>query len=112
MNPSSCNKMKKKTKTASDKKVIILSGEITGLDAIKLYKTLDSFKKGKHKEIIVDLRKVEYMDSNCLGALIYSQTVLNKYDKKLALSAPHGFIENLFLDCYFDQVFEIRETYK
>lgn len=88
--------MKKKIKVVGDKKVIILSGEITGLDAIKLYKILEGFKKGEDEEILIDLKKVEYLDSNCLGALMYSQILLNKYNKKLVLSAPRGYIENLF----------------
>ena len=111
-NSLSCKKMKKKIKTVGNKKVVILSGKITGLDAVMLHKTLEDFKKGKDKEIIVDLLEVEYMDSNCLGALLYSQILLNKYDKSLVLSAPHGFIENLFRNCSFDKIFKIIESYE
>lgn len=103
--------MKKKLKTIGKKKVLILSGEITGFDAIRLFQILEDFKKDKHKEFIVDLRNVEHMGSNCLGALAYSQIVLNKYNKKLVLSASYGYIKNLFRDCLFDQIFEIVESY-
>lgn len=100
-----------KRKTVGNKKVVIFSGEIIGLDAIRLFTILEEFNKEKYKEIIVDLRNVEYMDSNCLGALIYSQIVLNKNDKKLILSAPSDLVAKLFRDCSFDHVFEIVESY-
>lgn len=104
--------MRRKTKTVGDRKVIILSGKVTGYDAIKIHKTLEELKKGKNKEVIIDLRKVEYMDSNCLGALMYSQIALNKYGKKIFLSAPQDFLAKLFRDCSYDKVFEIVETYE
>ena len=103
--------MEKKLKTIGKKKVLILSGEITGFDAIRLFQILEDFKNDKHKEFIVDLRNVEHMDSNCLGALAYSQILLNKHNKKLVLSASYGYIKNLFRDCLFDQIFEIVESY-
>ena len=104
--------MNKKIKTDKIKKVVILYGELTGLDAIELFKILEKFNKEKREEIILDLSNVEYMDSNCLGALIYSQIVLNKNNKKLIISAPRELVATLFRDCSFDNVFEIIESYE
>ena len=104
--------MNKKIKTDKRKKVLILSGELTGLDAIELFKIMEKFNKENREEIIVDLKNVTYMDSNCMGALIYSQIVLNKNKKKLTLSAPREFVANLFRDCTLDHVFTIIESYE
>ncbi len=101
-----------KTKTNGKKRVLILSDEISGLDSIKLSKTLESYKTSKYNEIIIDLSNVEYADSSCLGSLIYSQIVLNKYNKKIILAAPQKYISRIFRDFSFSEIFEIVESYE
>ena len=103
--------MKKKTKTAGERIIIILSGEVVGSDSVALSKMLGRYKDKKYKDIIVDLGKVEYIDSNSLGALIYHQILFEKLNKKLLLSGSHDFIKKLFRDCSVDQIFEIVEDY-
>lgn len=101
-----------KTKTNGKKKVLILSDEISGLDSIKLSKTLESYKTSKYNEIIIDLNNVEYADSSCLGSLIYSQILLNKYNKKIILAAPQKYVSRIFRGCSFNEIFEIVESYE
>ena len=104
--------MRIKTKTLGNKAVIILSGEVVGFDSIKLSKVFRSYQARLYEEIIIDLRKVTFMDSNCLGALIYTQFLLEKYKKRIVLAAKTEYVKELFRDCAFDKVFEIVETYE
>lgn len=100
------------TTVRENKDVIILSGELVGVDSVQLSKTLSQFKTSEFNEIIIDLRNVKYMDSNCFGSLIYSQILLKKNNKKVVLSAPKDIIKRIFRDCTFDQIFEITEAYE
>ena len=101
-----------KTKTNGKKKVLVLSDEISSLDSIKLSKTLESYKTSKYNEIIIDLSNVEYADSSCLGVLIYSQILLNKYNKKIILAAPQEYVSRIFRDFSFSEIFEVVESYE
>lgn len=100
------------TTIRENKDVIILSGELVGVDSVQLSETLAQFKTSEFNEIIIDLRNVKYMDSNCFGSLIYSQILLKKNNKKVVLSAPKDVIKRIFRDCTFDQIFEITEAYE
>ena len=97
-------------KESQNKNLVILSGELVGVDSVRLSKAFEQFKTSDFDEIIVDLSDVKYMDSNCFGSLIYAQIVLNKSNKKIVLSAPKDVIKRIFRDCTFDQIFEIAES--
>ena len=104
--------MKIESKTIGNKKVFIPSGEIRGANSVKLSKALEGYKKSRYDEIIVDFHNVEYIDSSCLGSLIYSKILLKKYNKKLALCVPHNHLERIFHDFSFTGSFEIIESYE
>jgi len=97
------------TTTCGNKAVICLSGKIAGTESIQLSRTLQSYRLTDYREVVVDFSNVEFIDSNGLGGLIYSQLLLKKYNKKIVLSAPNDLIRELFKDCNFDQTFEILE---
>ena len=102
--------MKKKIKSLKNKKIVILYGDIIGLDALKISKIFEKIHNRDCEEIILDLRNVEYIDSNCLGALIYSHILLKKRNINLTLSGPQDYIKTLFRDCSFDQIFKITNA--
>lgn len=104
--------MQIKTTIRDNKDVIILSGDLVGVDSVQLSETLSQYKTSKCNEIIIDLRNVKYMDSNCFGSLIYSQILLKKNNKKVVLSAPKDTLKRVFRDCTFDQIFEIIEAFE
>lgn len=104
--------MQIETRVSDNKNLVILSGELAGVDSVGLSKALEQFKTSEFDEIIIDLSRVKYMDSNCFGSLIYAQIVLNKSNKKIVLSAPRAVIKRIFRDCTFDQIFEINDSYE
>ncbi len=101
--------MSLETTACGSKAVICLSGKISGAESIQLSKTLRNYRLTDYNEVVVDFSNVEFIDSNGLGGLIYSQLLLRKYNKKIVLSAPNDLIRELFKDCNFDQTFEILE---
>ena len=104
--------MQIKTIIRENKDVVILSGELVGVDSLQLSKTLAQYKTSECNEIIIDLRDVKYMDSNCFGSLIYSKILLERNNKKVVLSAPKDDLNRIFRDCTFDQIFETIEAYE
>lgn len=104
--------MQIETIKSGNKNRVILSGELVGVDSVKLSKTLEGFKESDCNEIVIDLSKVKYMDSNCFGSLIYAQILLNKNNKKIVLSAPKEIIKKIFRDCTFEQIFKIADSYE
>ena len=104
--------MKIESKTIGNKKVLFPSGEIKGINSITLSGALERYKKNKYDEIIIDFCNVEYFDSSCLGSLIYSQVLLNKHNKKLALCVPYNHLEKILQDFSFHEAFEIIESYE
>ena len=99
------------TVTKRKRRVVILSDRITFDDAIQLSKTIETWINGKHKEIIIDLHKVDYVDSSFIGALIHSQIMLKRYRKKIILAAPQYCVRKIFEDMSLKNVFEIVESY-
>lgn len=102
--------MKIETRVNGKSNLVILSGDLVGVDSVRLSKALEQFKTSDLNEIVVDLSNVQYIDSNCFGSLLYAQIVLNKSDKKIFLSGPRNTLKKIFRDCTFDQVFTIEET--
>ena len=104
--------MKKTTKIIGNKYLIKLSGEVKGLDSIALSDLLSACKEKDYEEIIIDLQKVIYMDSNSLGALVYGKILLDKYNIKITLSADKKNIDKLFHECSLEKIFSIVESYE
>lgn len=93
------------------KKVVILSDRINFDDSIKLSKTIEALTSSKYKEIIIDLHKVDYMDSCLIGALIHSQIMLKRYNKKIILASPQHYVKKIIQNISLGNVFEIVESY-
>ena len=93
-----------------ERKIFRLSGEIFGVESIKLLKTLQSYKEAECDNIILDLSNVEFLDSTFLGGLIYSQILFKKHKKTLTICAPYNHVNELLRDISFDNIFEIIET--
>ena len=103
--------MQIETANRENKAIVTLSVELIGVDSAELSKALTQFKSSECKEIIIDLRNVKYMDSNCFGSLIYSKILLEKNGKKVVLSAVKDDLKRIFRGCSLEQIFEITDSY-
>jgi anti-anti-sigma factor len=99
------------TITSRKKKIVILSDRIRFDDSIQISKTIEACLHSKHNEIIIDLHKVEHMDSSVIGALIHSQILLKRYNKKIVLVAPRYCVKRIFRDFSLSNIFNIVESY-
>lgn len=104
--------MKIASKTIGKMKILFPSGQIKGINSIKLSGTLERQKKSKYNTIIVDFRNVDFYDSSCFGSLIYAQVILNKHNKKLALYIPHNHLIKILQDFNFSEAFKLIESYE
>lgn len=99
------------TINVDEKKIVLLSGKLYGIEAIKLLKTLQSYKEAECEDIVLDLCNVEFVDSTFMEGLIYSQILLKKHNKTLILCAPYSHVSQLLREISFDNLFEIIDSY-
>ena len=66
-------------------------------------------KKGKNK-VIIDLKAVEYLSSNTIGAFLSGNAIMKKEGGKIILCNPSDYIMNIFNIVKLEQVFTICKT--
>lgn len=103
--------MEIRSKIKGDTILLQISGPVKGIHSAKLSEILSTFRNLKYDQIVIDLSKVDYIDSPGLGGLIYAQLLLNKNNKKIVLAAPHEVIQYLFRNCSLDKKFDIVDSF-
>jgi anti-sigma B factor antagonist len=90
--------------------VLILEGEVDVYTAPKLKSRLIDFvDEGKYK-IVIDLQKVEFMDSSGLGVLVGGLKRVKSHDGAIALVCTHENILKIFRITGLVKVFPIYST--
>ena len=79
---------------------------------MELSKTLANLNNSEFRNIIIDLSKVEYIDSPGLGGILYAHILLEKNNKEIVLAAPQNYIDKLFRDCTLDRKIKIVHSYE
>jgi len=77
--------------------------------AKKMLDSLQDVLGGSHKEIIVNLRLVNYMDSSVLGVLVNFQKSVKDQGKNLVITGLSPSIRKIFELTKLDRFFEIRD---
>lgn len=91
-----------------NKWVFTPNGEIDIYTSPDFKKTiLDAFE-GRESDILIDCKKLEYVDSTGLGALIYILKKLKEKEYKIDLSNIKPNIRKLFDITKLDKLFNIR----
>ncbi len=80
----------------NDVPVFELHGRIRGSDAIKLSKKLEAFVTKPHPKVVLDLSRIDFVDSNWLGVFIYCLRLYMDNDKELIFYITSDFIKDLF----------------
>lgn len=90
--------------------IIELDGELDLYNAYKV-KTLYNkmAEKGIHS-IILDLEKLDYLDSSGLGSIIYIFSDMKSHNGKLSLCHLNGTPKNLIQMTHLDRFFLIGDT--
>jgi anti-sigma B factor antagonist len=87
--------------------VIRLEGEVDVYTAPQLKQAMIALLGKGAKRIVIDLTKVEYLDSTALGVLIGGLKRLREADGNLLLICPSARIKRVFEITGLDKIFEM-----
>ena len=91
-----------------DRWIVLPEGEIDIYTSPKFkQKVLDAFDKDE-KDILIDCKELEYMDSTGLGSLIYILKKVKEKDYKIYIDNIKPNIKKLFDITQLDKLFIIR----
>ena len=90
--------------------VIELEGEVDVYTAPQLKQQMIGLLEGGATTLVVDLTKVEYLDSTALGVLIGGLKRLRERDGNMVLVCPNPRIRRVFEITGLDKIFDIFDT--
>jgi len=100
--------MKLETSFRSDCFEVELMDSLTSADLTSFRDFLSEMKKTKCKETVLDLSKLNWIDSAGLGMLILAKETAEKADIQLSLRSPRGHVKSLLELGRFDKLFAIQ----
>ena len=92
------------------KGVIELEGEVDVYTAPQLKQQMISLLEGGSRRMVVDLTKVEYLDSTALGVLIGGLKRMREQDGNMVLVCPSPRIRRVFEITGLDKIFDIYNS--
>ena len=102
-----------KTKTIQDGTIAIIEvrGSLVGDgETDELRADVDDFVEQGNKRLILDLHKVNYMNSSGIGAVIHAHTHFVKAGGQVKLVGLTQNVQNLFAITRLVEVFDVCET--
>ncbi|NLN75690.1 MAG: STAS domain-containing protein [Armatimonadetes bacterium] len=84
-----------------------LQGEVDVYTAPKLKQQMIKLLESNTRELIIDLTKVDYLDSTALGVLIGGLRRIRERDGNMVLVCPNTRILRVFEITGLDKIFEI-----
>ncbi len=99
-----------KTKSEDSVTIIEIEGEVDLYSSPDLRKALLEMTKAQNKAILVDLEKVNYMDSSGVATLVEALQQVGKYEGKLKLANLRDAVKDVFELSRLDKVFDIYES--
>jgi anti-sigma B factor antagonist len=97
-------------RTMSEHVVLEVGGEVDVYTAPKLRERLVDMVNAGHTHIVVDLSRVEFLDSTGLGVLVGAHRRLRARDGSLDLVCPHERVLKVFRITGLDNVFDIHAS--
>lgn len=91
----------------SEPPIIELEGEVDVYTAPQLKQQMISLLESGANELVVDLTKVDYLDSTALGVLIGGLKRMRERDGNMVLVCPSPRIRRVFEITGLDKIFEI-----
>ncbi len=90
--------------------ILRVSGNILGDDRLKLSEAIQEQVESGYTNVVLNLEKVDIMDSVGLGMLVGAYTSLNRKDVKLILSNVGRSVNYLLTVAKLNQIFERYDT--
>ena len=88
--------------------VVEVGGEIDGFAAPKLREKLNELVEAGNYQLVVDLEKVEFMDSAALGVLVGALRKMETHDGSLSLVCTRERLLKIFRITGLTKVFDIH----
>lgn len=98
------------TRSVADHVVLEIGGEIDVYTAPRLRERLTEMLAAGEKHIVVDLGRVEFLDSTGLGVLVGAHRRLRASEGSLSLVCPHERLLKIFRITGLDTVFSIHPS--
>jgi anti-anti-sigma factor len=103
-----------KTRKKKGVPIIEIIGRAIDVDVLKFTKKLDVFYKKNAPVIVIDLTHTNFIDSHCLGSIVYYHNQLEKENKKLVLlnnsANPSSYVTRLIELTNLNQVLHIVDS--
>ncbi|MHB9035946.1 MAG: STAS domain-containing protein [Armatimonadota bacterium] len=90
--------------------IIELEGEVDVYTAPQLKQQIINILESGAKELIIDLTKVDYLDSTALGVLIGGLKRMREVDGNMVLICPSPRIRRVFEITGLDKIFDIYNS--
>jgi anti-anti-sigma factor len=100
--------MKLETHSYKDRFEAGLSDSLTSADLTSFRELLSQMKQSKCKLMVLDLSKLDWIDSAGLGMLILAKESAEKADLELVLRSPRGHVKSLLELGRFEKIFNIE----
>ena len=105
--------MKIKVRDREDVTILDISGDITiGKGDVELRKEISELIHNEKKKVLLNLRKVDFIDSSGIGEIVRSLTTIQKNDGTLKLLHLEAKVRDLFTITRLITVFETFENEK
>ena len=102
--------IKVETRMAGDWAVVDVEGEVDVFTAPKLREQIIGLLTGGNNRIVVNLEKVDFMDSTGLGVLVCGLKRVKEKEGSLALAGAHGTVLRVLSVTGLNSVFPLHET--
>lgn len=93
------------TRTAGDFEIVEVTGEIDVYTAPRLREAIVELVDSGHRQLIVDVERVEFLDSTGLGVLVGGLKKLQEANGTLDIVCSQDRIRKIFAITGLDQVF-------
>lgn len=85
-----------------------ISGEFTFADHGTFKQMMAALLQPKSLPIVIDISKLDFIDSAGLGMLLLVRDEASKVSRQLILKGPHGQVKRMFDLTKFDTLFSIE----
>lgn len=92
-----------------DAALISMSGEFTFTDHVPFKQMVGEIFATKGKAVVLDLSKLDFIDSAGLGMLLLARDEAKKSDRELVLRHPCGQVKRMFGVTKFHTLFTVEE---
>jgi anti-sigma B factor antagonist len=92
--------------------IIDIEGEMDLYNAFKLKELVGKMLEKRITLFVLNMEKVEYIDSSGIGALIYVSSALKKRSARLIITNVHGSVKKVIELTKLTGYFPMRDTLK